>query len=400
MLEDTVQPDAYVPRSVRLKENGVVDCHEKVLDSIDVGDTLADASDSVWANGQFHQNWCPFPELLVIEVSRKASDNSLFLEAVDTIRHRRRRSIDGLGDVTIGAASVLDEEFENLSVDVVEIVHIRLSSSSPIRFRLWEPNKYVESTVGRLRALARDGNIHVYLSPTHQNKERKRRSRRSHPTLTMSYEFGDAVPAQLPSSVKPGTNVLVTGPAMSGKRALMLDILARGANQGDGAVVVTANDGGATINEQFRSRVSLGETYFRIIDTVGSNPEGELADVIHTCSSPGDLTGIGIEFSQISKEANTTGVDRVRLAFDSLSPLLMYVELERLFRFLHVFTQQIQSNDWLGLFAIDPESHDKQTINTINQLFDGMLELRDDGDRREIRARGFGEAPTGWVAFD
>jgi KaiC/GvpD/RAD55 family RecA-like ATPase len=217
----------------------------------------------------------------------------------------------------------------------------------------------------------------------------------------MSYELGDAVPAPLLDAVNPGTNVLVSGPAMSGKRALMLEVLGHGASQGDGSVVVTANDGGEQIYDSYREIVGDDGSYVRIVDSVSSDVENGLKEVVKPVSSPGDLTGIGIEFSQIAKEAAGMGIDRLRVGFDSLSPLLMYVELERLFRFLHVFTRQIQSKDWIGLFAIDPDSHDQQVINTVNQLFDGVLEIRvPDAGSREIRTRGFGQSPSEWVPMD
>ncbi|MDR5657077.1 MAG: RAD55 family ATPase [Halobacteriota archaeon] len=217
----------------------------------------------------------------------------------------------------------------------------------------------------------------------------------------MSYQLGDTVPAPLADSVDPGTNILVSGPAMSGKRALMLEILGHGARQGDGSVVVTANDGGAQIYREYREIAPADEAYVRIIDSIGSTGNGDLEGIVESVSSPGDLTGMGIEFSQISKDAAGNGVDRIRVAFDSLSALLMYVDLERLFRFLHVFTRQIQSKDWIGMFAIDPDSHESKVINTLNQLFDGVFEIRvPDAGGREIRARGFGNPPTEWVPLD
>ncbi|MDZ7850970.1 MAG: hypothetical protein U5K70_09345 [Halodesulfurarchaeum sp.] len=216
----------------------------------------------------------------------------------------------------------------------------------------------------------------------------------------MSYELGDAVPAPLVDTVDPGTNIMVSGPAMSGKRQLMFDVLEHGANSGEGSVVVTANDGGSQVYETFRDLIE-NESYVRIIDSVGSDSVGENEEVIRSCGSPGDLTGIGIEFSQLSKETQSKGIDQVRVAFDSLTPVLMYVDLERLFRFLHVFTRQIQSKGWIGLFSIDPDSHDSQAINTLNQLFDGVIQLRvpDDGPR-EIRTRGFGRSPSKWVTYE
>ncbi|WP_240792439.1 hypothetical protein [Salarchaeum sp. JOR-1] len=210
-------------------------------------------------------------------------------------------------------------------------------------------------------------------------------------------------PPELLSEVEPGTNLLVSGPAMSGKRQLLLRLLARGADDGEGAIVVTSRNPADDLAAEYNDLLGDRTSFFRIIDSVSSRSggnEGEMS-FVRNVSSPGELTGIGIEFSELAREAENNGVERLRIGFDSLSPLLMYVDLQRLFRFLHVFTSQIQSRDWLGLFAIDPDSHDEQVVNTISQLFDGMVQVRvaDDGTR-EARVRGVTGSPTEWVAFD
>ena len=222
------------------------------------------------------------------------------------------------------------------------------------------------------------------------------------PRESMSYELDDVLPPDVLSAVDPGTNVLVTGPPMSGKRQLMLRILAQGARADDGSVVVTSKDPASDIFEDYRAVLGDVDTYLRIIDCVSSQGGNEtVADLVRTVNSPGDLTGIGIEFSEVARNADEDGIERLRIAFDSLSPVLMYVELQRLFRFLHVFTSQIQSRNWLGLFAIDPDSHEEQVINTVSQLFDGMLQIRvPDSGGREVRARGFTESPTDWHALE
>ncbi|MFB6133126.1 MAG: RAD55 family ATPase [Halanaeroarchaeum sp.] len=216
------------------------------------------------------------------------------------------------------------------------------------------------------------------------------------------YDLGGSLPPSLVSEVPPGTNLLVSGPSMGGKRELMLTVLAHGASRGEGSVVVTTNDPASDILDEYRSIREISNDYVRIIDCVGSGGDPAVDDDL-TCSvsSPGDLTGIGIEFSEIAKEANANGIERLRIGFESITPLLMYVDLQRLFRFLHVFTSQIQSNDWLGLFAIDPSSHDEQTVNTINQLFDGVVDIRiPEAGGREARVRGVTSSPTEWVPLD
>lgn len=218
----------------------------------------------------------------------------------------------------------------------------------------------------------------------------------------MAYNVDEVLPADLVSGFDDGTNLLLSGPAMSGKRDLLMQLLARGNRDGEGAVIVTSRDPAKEVVGDFEDAVGSEAGFLRAIDCVsaqsGSTTDG---DRVQYVSSPGDLTGMGIEFSEVARSAGDSGVERLRVGFDSLSPLLMYVDLQRLFRFLHVFTSQIQSQGWLGLFSVDPESHDDQTINTISQLFDGVVEVRvtDSGDR-EVRVRGVTDSSTEWVVVE
>lgn len=216
----------------------------------------------------------------------------------------------------------------------------------------------------------------------------------------MMYELDGVLPPELLSDVDSGTNLLLSGPSLSGKRDLMLRSIARGAEDGEGGVIVTTNDAASELQTDYRDLRDESNDYLRFVDCVGSG-DGSRGDTVRSVSSPGDLTGIGIEFSEIAKEADAANVDRLRIGFDSISPLLMYVDLQRLFRFLHVFTSQIQSNGWLGLFAIDPSSHEEKAVNTISQLFDGVIDIRiPDSGGREARVRGVTSSPTEWVALE
>ena len=218
----------------------------------------------------------------------------------------------------------------------------------------------------------------------------------------MTYNVDGVFPTEVVSGFDDGTNLLLSGPAMSGKRDLLLSLLARGEADGNGSVIVTSRDPAEEVVAEYVDAVGTEPRFLRVIDCVstqsGSATNG---DNTHYVSSPGDLTGMGIEFSEVARSAGDAGVDRLRVGFDSLSPLLMYVDLQRLFRFLHVFTSQIQTQGWLGVFSVDPESHDDQTINTISQLFDGVVDVRltDDGDR-EVRVRGVTDTPTEWTLVE
>jgi KaiC/GvpD/RAD55 family RecA-like ATPase len=191
--------------------------------------------------------------------------------------------------------------------------------------------------------------------------------------------------AGLEASVDPGTNLLVTGPPLTGKRALAFDVLGTGSREGEGAVVVTTQDDATRTLEAYEERVPPGTAAgeLAVIDAV-SRHQGtdELDDDrIGYVSSPVDLTGLGIELSEVLQAFYADrGIERNRVLFHSLSTLLMYSELRTVFRFLHVTTGRIQSVDGLGLFCIDSTAHEDRTTSTLKQLFDGVVETAEGTD--------------------
>jgi KaiC/GvpD/RAD55 family RecA-like ATPase len=186
----------------------------------------------------------------------------------------------------------------------------------------------------------------------------------------------------LDASVEPGTNLLVSGPPLTGKRALALDLLAEGTRRGEGAIVVTTKDSAERVLGQYEKRIPYETEPVAVVDCVtrqqgvGDATETEL---VKYASSPVDMTGIGIKLSEVLQAFTAErGIERNRILVHSLSTLLMYSNLQTVFRFLHVFTGRIQSVGALGLFAIDSTAHDDQTMNTLKQLFDGVVTTAED----------------------
>ena len=212
------------------------------------------------------------------------------------------------------------------------------------------------------------------------------------------YPVGDTLPIDsLPSGA-----YMLSGPAMSGKYEILLSSLAAGVQDGDGILLVTTNRDAASIADDFENRLGQVPPDLYIVDTVSDqqeNPSNLQPDRIKKVSSPGDLTGIGIAVSEHIQRLVSADTGRTRLGFYSLSTLLMYADIEGVFRFLHVLTGRVTSIDGLGLFAIDPTTHEESTINTLKQLFDGMIEVRGDGEEREIRIVGVPDASTEWQPF-
>ncbi|OSP11017.1 recombinase RecA [Halorubrum ezzemoulense DSM 17463] len=188
------------------------------------------------------------------------------------------------------------------------------------------------------------------------------------------------------ADVDPGTNILLTGPPLSGKRSIMMDVLAAGTDRDEGAIVVTTKDGADRVLRDYEERTPYEGKPVAVVDCVTRQQGGETreSDRIKYASSPVDMTGIGIKLSEFLQAFGDRGIDQNRVMVHSLSTLLMYSDLQTVFRFLHVFTGRVQSVDGLGLYSIDSTAHDDQAMNTLKQLFDGIVTVPEDGDP-EIR---------------
>jgi KaiC/GvpD/RAD55 family RecA-like ATPase len=213
--------------------------------------------------------------------------------------------------------------------------------------------------------------------------------------LTSVLEF-DAL-----SEVRPGSSILISGPAMSGKERLAYDVLADGLRRGNGAVVVTTGDGAGSVVEEFRSLVpDLDDSQLGVIDCRGEGGTDEAAignAHAHHVSSPGDLTGIGIGITKALEGLHNAGNEQGRLALVSLSTMLTYTDKKTVFKFCHVLSSRLDSAGYIGVFTIDSGAHDDQTLQVIKQAFDGMIDVRDaEGGGREARVLGLAGEPTDW----
>lgn len=100
--------------------------------------------------------------------------------------------------------------------------------------------------------------------------------------------------------------------------------------------------------------------------------------VVTSIEHPSDLTGLGIALSQQLEKWGQSDRETV-LCFDSITVMLQYVDLQTVFRFLHVAINRLRAVDGVGHFHMDPSAHDEQTISRLAQLFDAIVEVDDDG---------------------
>jgi len=196
------------------------------------------------------------------------------------------------------------------------------------------------------------------------------------------------------SAVGAGTNLLLTGPTLEGARELLLRLLLGD----DGVLIITADTSARKVLTAFEDvggRVDRERV--RVVSC--TQERDDLDEFVASVGSPGDLTGIGIEYSGQYEQVYARGYGTIRTGIYTLTPLLVYSEDVRpVFRFVNTVTSRIRTADGLGICAIDPSAHDEQVVNSIAQPFDARIDVRKSESTVELRVQGLPDQPTEWTA--
>jgi hypothetical protein len=216
------------------------------------------------------------------------------------------------------------------------------------------------------------------------------------------YAFPEWLPLE---PIEPGSTVIVAGPAFSNAEELVEGMVAGGTADGEGALFIATNETCRKLVQSLgRTAADLDRSRLGVIDCSGQDiGRGEFDIQVKYVSTQSDLTGIGMKFSALYESLyGVASGGRVRTGLISLSSLSMYVDLRKLFQFAQTLSGRIDSAGGLGAFTIDPTTHDTQTVNTLCQVADGRIDVREpeveDADG-ELRIRGLSGQPSGWQPF-
>jgi KaiC/GvpD/RAD55 family RecA-like ATPase len=205
--------------------------------------------------------------------------------------------------------------------------------------------------------------------------------------------------------IRKGSNIMLIGPPMGQKEVILRNIMFHSASINENAVItVTNRESAAQILEWFKeNKLVLPLSIVGIIDCITKSIGGDTLDTenIRFASSPVDLTVIGIRIGQffddfLIKKNN----QKIQLHINSLSAILMYSNIQTVFRFMHVLTCRIKEAGALGIFVVDSGMHDDHTITTLKQLFDGIVEIKSENDRNYIRIVGLSSKPIPWLEYE
>ncbi|WP_424002726.1 DUF7504 family protein [Haloarcula salina] len=200
--------------------------------------------------------------------------------------------------------------------------------------------------------------------------------------------------------VDPGTSVIVTGPVLNGARELGLRLLK--CDETDCGTLIVATDSGAaaTLEDFERHGGTLDPKRIGVVDCAQDGRESP-ENCVSTVGTPGDLTGIGIEYSDHYERLYAAGYERVRTGVLTATPLLVYSDDVRpVYRFVNTVTGRIDTAGGIGACVLDPKAHDEQVVESLVQCFDGRVHVRAGDEGVELRVDGLPDQPADWTAVD
>jgi circadian clock protein KaiC len=158
--------------------------------------------------------------------------------------------------------------------------------------------------------------------------------------------------------------ILVVGPPGIGKEALGYWFIHAGLIQEEFAFYVTKRSVGEVVRDAKGFGVGFDE---------GRTPLWMAREGGQIRLDIGDLNNLSFSMKEKMK-ANEDR--RNRVVIDVLSPLLMLNSPETIYRFLTRLLEEIKHNDVVVLATLEEGMHPPQVVSAMQELFDGVIELK------------------------
>jgi len=185
-----------------------------------------------------------------------------------------------------------------------------------------------------------------------------------------------------------GTGLVVQGPAGREKDAFLLQFVAEGLRKGGCALVVLSSVSPAKYQEELRTAgvdvdAAIASNRLKFVDWF-TYKEDAVQDVEQdgpVFRASIDLANVGIAISRAALAV--AKVDDRRAAVEVLSPALSAYDLSGVYSFAQSAKAKLERSGFTSLFVLDKDMHDERAVSSIQQPFDGVVDIERtrDGDR-------------------
>jgi len=172
------------------------------------------------------------------------------------------------------------------------------------------------------------------------------------------------------------TALVLASPMEPNGEAVCFEHLTAGGEPPAKALTVLFTDRPEHRAEQWRRHVGEFPETFVVLASQRptTTPDGVEVELV---DRPGDITGIGVAITE--HLTSWPPADRTAFCLDSITAQLQYVEPGAAYQFLRTLTSHLADRNLVGHVHMNPAVHDRETIETFRTLFDGAIEVGEDG---------------------
>ncbi|MFU1781021.1 hypothetical protein ACM16X_06555 [Haloarcula japonica] len=176
-----------------------------------------------------------------------------------------------------------------------------------------------------------------------------------------------------PETVPGGTGVLLLHPSTGETDRLDTDFLA---TDTDSMLVISTRTTAREVKQKLEY-YEVDESKATILDTlsVERGYTRRRSEGVRYVSAPDDLSGIVSETETFLQEHD----GKLRVTFDSLTELIYYADEDGALSAVKDILDLLDEYDAVGMFHLADEVHDEETVAAFRELFDGVIELSEDG---------------------
>ena len=176
-----------------------------------------------------------------------------------------------------------------------------------------------------------------------------------------------------PDTVAGGTGILLLHPSTGATDRLDTDFLS---TDTDAMLVISTRTTAREVKQKLEY-YEVDEERATILDTlsVERGYTRRRSDPGRYVSAPDDLDGIVEETEQFLD----THEGKLRVSFDSVTELIYYADEERAADAVEQILALLDEYDAVGMFHLAQGVHDEATVAQFRDLFDGVVELGEDG---------------------
>jgi KaiC/GvpD/RAD55 family RecA-like ATPase len=204
-----------------------------------------------------------------------------------------------------------------------------------------------------------------------------------------------------------GSQLLVNGPAHTGKDVLARAFMTEGLRNGAGAIWVLTDKTYQTVREEAtgflpgypdleqKGLVKYIDLYSRSLGLT----EGEKNAVLFSMTDKGAMDGLTAKVNEFAAEFRQKGIS-YRLVFESVSTITAYLDTAATFRFLQPFVGRRKVDGAAAYYLIETGMHSEADIRTLEHMMDGSINLKIDQLKNFLSVRGITDVQSrAWVGY-